>query len=39
MADEIELDENDNLEDLKEDENNNDTSLKESVVKFFVKKF
>ena len=37
MADEIEMDENDDTEDLKEDENNNDTSLKESIVKFFVR--
>jgi len=36
MADEVESYENDDSEDLKEDENNNDTSLKESVVKFFV---
>ena len=36
MADEVEIDENDDSEDLKEDENNNDTSLKESIVKFFV---
>ena len=39
MADEIEIDENVDLEDLNEDENNNDTTLKESIVKFFVSIF